>query len=210
MWQVRIQALAAAADGIRQASDRWDAVSDSLCDEDGWPIDEENYADGNVARDAAAWEHVETFLAHGPAVLAGVRAAATGADYADGPISSDLRRLHGIDTDLTRAAEIRREWQEAIALVTSSTHGSRDIYEVQTRELRNAEGWHHADELAGSGKALVRAAEPLTGRLGIPPGAPERRIQAALQRSAMGLRSASAADPAAPGTSIPGAARRSR
>lgn len=76
VWQERVYALASAADGIRQASDQWDAVSDSYCDEDGWPVDETGYADGKVARDAAAWEHVETFLAHGPEVLASVRAAA--------------------------------------------------------------------------------------------------------------------------------------
>ncbi|MEU8702469.1 hypothetical protein AB0C61_33390 [Streptomyces sp. NPDC048680] len=32
--------------GIKQASDDWDAVSDSCCDHTGWPIDEEGCADG--------------------------------------------------------------------------------------------------------------------------------------------------------------------
>jgi len=79
-WRQHVPALASAAAGIRQASDAWDAVSDSFCDHDGWPIDEKGYADGKVTRDAEAWKHVEVFLAHGPEVLAGVRAAANGAD----------------------------------------------------------------------------------------------------------------------------------
>ncbi|MFE1957190.1 hypothetical protein [Streptomyces sp. NPDC059479] len=60
-----MRALAAAAVGITQASDAWDTVSDSFCDEDGRSADETGYANGKVPRDAAAWEHVETFLAHG-------------------------------------------------------------------------------------------------------------------------------------------------
>ncbi|GAA2935578.1 hypothetical protein ACFPN0_21835 [Kitasatospora cinereorecta] len=39
-WRQHIPALASAAAGIIRASDAWEAVSDSFCDEDGWPIDE--------------------------------------------------------------------------------------------------------------------------------------------------------------------------
>ncbi|NED88039.1 hypothetical protein G3I76_49160, partial [Streptomyces sp. SID11233] len=89
-WTRHVPALAAAAESITRASDAWDAVSDSLCDEDGWPLDETRYADRKVRRDAEAWAGVETFLAHGDEVLSGVRANAQGADYLDGPISTDL------------------------------------------------------------------------------------------------------------------------
>ncbi|WP_225080520.1 hypothetical protein [Streptomyces sp. CoT10] len=180
-WRARVQALASAADGIRQASDQWDAVSDSYCDEDGWPVDETGYADGKVARDAAAWEHVETFLAHGPEVLAGVRAAAEPADYLDGPISADLLRLRGIDSVLERAGEIR-----------------------------NSEGWHYADELSYSGAALARAADHLADRIGVDQSAHTGRVQAALARSASGQHGASPTSPPASATSDPPAVRRSR
>lgn len=209
-WRARVQALASAADGIRQASDQWDAVSDSYCDEDGWPVNETGYADGKVARDAAAWEHVETFLAHGPEVLASVRAAAEPADYVDGPISADLLRLRGIDSVLERAGEIRREWDQVIALMEGSMPGSRELYEERAREIRNSEGWHYADELSYSGAALARAADHLTDRIGVDQSAHTGRVQAALARSASSRHGASAASPPASATPDPPAVRRSR
>ncbi|GHH96283.1 hypothetical protein [Streptomyces capillispiralis] len=209
-WRARVQALASAADGIRQASDQWDAVSDSYCDEDGWPVDETGYADGKVTRDATAWEHVETFLAHGPEVLAGVRAAAQPADYLDGPISADLLRLRGIDSALERAGEIRREWDQVIALMEGSMPGSRELYEERAREIRNSEGWHYADELSYSGAALARAADHLADRIGDDQSAYTGRVQAALARSASGQHGASAASPPASAASAPPAVRRSR
>ncbi|MGW3715621.1 hypothetical protein ACWD8L_00560 [Streptomyces sp. NPDC005133] len=209
-WRVRVQALAAAAEGISRASDQWDAVSDSYCDEDGWPIDETGYADGKVARDAAAWEHVETFLAYGPEVLAGIRAAAQPAEYVDGPISADLRRLRGIDTVLARAGEIRHEWDQVIALMEGSVPGSRELYEERALEIRNSEGWHYADELSYSGAALARAADHLTDRIGVDQSAHTGRVQAALARSDSGQRGASPTSAPASAASDPPAARRSR
>ncbi|MEU9791903.1 hypothetical protein AB0E27_14980 [Streptomyces sparsogenes] len=209
-WRARVQALASAADGIRQASDQWDAVSDSYCDEDGWPVDEAGYADGKVARDAAAWEHVETFLTHGPEVLASVRAAAQPADYLDGPISADLLRLRGIDSVLERAGEIRHEWDQVIALMEGSMPGSRELYEERAREIRNSEGWHYADELSYSGAASARTADHLTDRIGDGRSAHTGRVQAALARSASGQHGASAASPPASAKSDPPAVRRSR
>ncbi|MFI9586595.1 hypothetical protein ACIHCQ_33285 [Streptomyces sp. NPDC052236] len=208
-WRVRVQALASAADGIRQASDQWDAVSDSYCDEDGWPVDETGYADGKVARDAAAWEHVETFLAHGPEVLTGVRAAAQPADYRDGPVSADLLRLRGIESVLARAGEVRREWEVVTELLTGPA-GSREVYRERARELRNSEGWHYADELSYSGGALAKAAHHLTDRIGVDQPEPTGRVQSALARSASGQRGVSPASPPASAASDSPAARRSR
>lgn len=85
-WRRHLPALASAAAGINEACDAWDAVSDSLCDADGWPLDDKVYGDGKVKRDAEVWKHAEVFLDHGPEVLAGVRAAADGPDYVEGPI----------------------------------------------------------------------------------------------------------------------------
>lgn len=83
-WRRHLPALASAAAGINEACDAWDAVSDSLCDADGWPLDDKVYGGGKVKRDAEAWKHAEVFLDHGPEVLAGVRAAADGPDYVEG------------------------------------------------------------------------------------------------------------------------------
>lgn len=209
-WRLHIPALASAAAGIKQASDAWDAVSDSFCDHDGWPINEKGYADGKVTRDAEAWKHVEVFLAYGPEVLAGVRAAASGADYVEGPISEDLRRLRGIDTTLERAGRIRHEWDQVMALMDASLPGSREIYASQAEEIRNAEGWHYADELSYQGPALARAADYLANRVDPDQPSQTERAQVALARSTSGTRGAPPASPDAPAASNPSAPRRSR
>ncbi|MFD9503426.1 hypothetical protein [Streptomyces sp. NPDC060035] len=209
-WRQHVPALASAAAGIRQASDAWDAVSDSFCDDDGWPINEKGYADGKVTRDAEAWNHVEVFLAHGPKVLAGVRAAASSADYVEGPISEDLRRLRGIDTTLEQAGQIQHEWDQVMALMDGSLPGSREIYARRAQEIRNSEGWHYADELSFQGPALARAGDYLANRAD--PGQPSQteRAQVALARSASSNRGTPPASPPAPPASNPTAPRRSR
>ncbi|MFJ7096760.1 hypothetical protein ACIQWL_42090 [Streptomyces mirabilis] len=209
-WRQHIPALASAAAGIRQASDACDAVSDSFCDLDGWPIDEKGYADGKVKRDAEAWKHVEIFLDHGPEVLAGVRAAAGGTDYLDGPISEDLRRLRGIDTTLERAGQIRHEWDQVLALMDASLPGSRELYASQALEIRNSEGWHHADELSFQGSALARAADYLANQMDPDQPSQTERAQVALARSTSGNRGIPPTSPPAPPASNPTAPRRSR
>lgn len=209
-WRRHIPALASAAAGISQASDTWDAVSDSFCDEDGWPIDEEGYADGKVKRDAEAWSHVEVFLAHGPEVLAGVRATANGTDYVEGPIVEDLRRLRGIDTSLNRAAQLQHEWDQVISLMDASLPGSRKLYEDRAREIRNSEGWHYADELSLQGPALVRAADYLASRPDTDQPSQADRVHVALARSTSDSRRTPPASPPAPPAPNPTPPHRSR
>ncbi|MFD9427329.1 MULTISPECIES: hypothetical protein [unclassified Streptomyces] len=209
-WRRHIPALASAAAGIRQASDAWDAVSDSFCDEDGWPIDEEGYADGKVKRDAEAWNHVEVFLAHGPEVLAGVRATANGTDYVEEPIVEDLRRLRGIDISLNRAAQLQHEWNQVISLMDVSLPGSRKLYEDRAREIRNSEGWHYADELSSQGPALVRAADYLANRPDTDQPSQADRVHVALARSTSDGRRTPPAPPPAPPAPNPTPPHRSR
>ncbi|MER5970378.1 hypothetical protein ABT112_11700 [Streptomyces sp. NPDC002055] len=209
-WRQHVPALDSAAAGIRQASDAWDAISDSFCGTDNWPVDEKGYADGKVKRDAEAWKHVEVFLAHGPEVLAGVRAAASGADYVEGPISEDLRRLRGIDTTLERAGQIRHEWDQVMALMDACLPGSLEIYASEAQEIRNSEGWHYADELSFQGPALARAGDYLASREDPDQPSQAQRAHAALARSTSGNRGAPPASPPAPPVSNPAAPRRSR
>ncbi|WP_433855456.1 hypothetical protein [Streptomyces kronopolitis] len=209
-WRRHVPALASAAAGISRASDPWDAFSDSFCDRNGWPIDEESYPDGKVKRDAEAWQHVEVFLVHGPEVLAGVRATANGADYVEGPISEDLRRLRGIDTTLERAGQLRHEWDQIMALMDASLPGSRKIYESRAERIRNADGWRYADELSFQGPALVRAADYLAGRADSDQPSQTERARVALARSAAGNRGALPASRSAPPAPAPTAPGRSR
>ncbi|MEU9319577.1 hypothetical protein [Streptomyces sp. NPDC048295] len=197
-WRRHLPALAAAAAGIKKASDAWDAVSDSFCDQDGWPLDEEGYADGKVKRDAEAWKHTEVFLDHGPEVLAGVRASADGPDYVEGPVSDDLRRLRGIDTTLERAGRIRDEWADVMALMEATQPGSLALYQDTAEEQRNSEGWHYADELSYQGPALVRASEYLANRADTERPAHTERARAALARSAPGTRGTAPSSPCSP------------
>jgi hypothetical protein len=209
-WRRHIPTLASAAASIRQASDAWDAVSDSFCDHDGWPTYEEEYADGKAKRDAEAWKHVEVYLAHAPEVLAGVRAAATGADYVEGPISDDLRRLRGIDTTLERAGQIQHEWDQVMALMEGSQPGSLQLYESQAKEIRNSDGWHYADELSFQGPALVRAADYLTDRMQTDQPSQTNRAEVALARSTSGNHVVVPLSPSTPTVPNPSVPRRSR
>ncbi|MFE5734839.1 hypothetical protein ACFQ7A_28510 [Streptomyces sp. NPDC056528] len=209
-WRRHLPALASAAAGINHASNAWDAVSDSFCDQDGWPVDEKGYADGKVKRDAEAWKHVEVFLDHGPEVLAAVRAAADSADYAGGPISEDLYRLRGIDTTLGRAGRLRHEWDQIMVLMEGSQPGSLQLYQESAEEHRNAEGWHYAHELSDQGPALVRAAEYLADRTDAERPSHAERARVALSRSVLGNRRVPCDAPAAAPAPNPPAPSRSR
>ncbi|MFJ4518239.1 hypothetical protein [Streptomyces sp. NPDC088816] len=209
-WRRHLPALASAAAGINEASDAWDAVSDSLCDADGWPLDDEVYADGKVKRDAEAWKHTEVFLDHGPEVLAGVRAAADGPDYVEGPISDDLRRLRGIDTTLLRAEELRHEWDQIMALMDGSQPGSLQLYQERAEEHRNSEGWHYAHELSYQGPALVRVGESLADRADVERPALAEQVRVALARSTPSTHGAPPASPRVPPASHPPPPGRSR
>lgn len=183
LLRVQIQALRTAAAGIVQAATDWDDISGTLCDAEGWPIDDKVYADGKVARDATAWKHVETFLAHGPNVLAYTRAAASSRDYDYGPASIDLRRMRQIEVTLERAQRIQTEWEQVVALMDGSQPGSRELYEDEAMEIRNSEGWHYADELGYQGAALAGAAEHLADRADAERHTQKMRREAALWRS---------------------------
>ncbi|MFE7576290.1 hypothetical protein ACFU5Z_16300 [Streptomyces sp. NPDC057521] len=209
LLRVQIQALRTAAAGIARASAAWDDISGTLCDAEGWPIDDTAYADGKVARDASAWKHVETFLAHGPNVLVHTREAATSRDYNYGPASTDLRRLRRIEKTLAGAQRVQTEWEQVVALMDGSQPGSRELYEDEAMEIRNSEGWHYADELIYQGPALVRAAESLAGRADAERQAQQLRQASALWRSATAAPASPASPPAAPLVSPP-APRRSR
>ncbi|MFJ2854394.1 hypothetical protein [Streptomyces rubiginosohelvolus] len=209
-WRRHLPALATAAAGINEACDAWDAVSDSLCDADGWPLDDKVYGDGKVKRDTEAWKHAEVFLDHGPEVLAGVRAAADGPDYAEGPISDDLRRLRGIDTTLLRAEELRHEWADVMALMDGSQPSVFHLYQERAEEHRNTEGWHYAHELFYQGPALVRVGVYLAHRADTERPAQTERARVALTRSTHGTPAVSPASPQVPPASHPPTPRRSR
>ncbi|MFF5721377.1 hypothetical protein [Streptomyces buecherae] len=212
-WRRHIPTLAVAAARIKQVSDAWDTTTPAFRNHGGRFADMRHGAGAaEVKRNAEAWEHVEVFLDHGPEVLVGVRHTATGADYVEGSISEDLRGLHGIDTTLERAGQIRTEWDQVMALMDASLPGSRELYASRAQEIRNAEGWRYAKELAYQGPALVRVADYLAGRADSEPSSRAERAQVALKRSGpdSGNHAVSTAAAPTPPTASPAVARRSR
>ncbi|MEY9846383.1 hypothetical protein ABH940_003470 [Streptacidiphilus sp. BW17] len=210
LWQVRVRALTAAADGIEEALAAWDAVSDSLCDDQGWPIDDAAYEAGKITRDARAWAHVETFLALGPVLLSDVQGLLVDGDLADGPLSEDLRRMSGIGTTLTRAAAVREEWEQVVALMDGLMPGLTQADAMEADIARNEDGWPYAQELADNGRAFAAAAEKLTDRMTAQLTPDHQRTRAALARSGAAAPAPSASGPATPAASPARAARRSR
>jgi hypothetical protein len=127
----------------QEALDSWDAISDSLCDEHGVPLDEDAYGLRQVQRDAEAWTPFETFLFHGPAAihdahtaLATLRLPASTTDR----WSHQLRELSGALTEGTR---IRDDWDSYLAdILEYRTGPGRWRAFNSALETRNAEAWH--------------------------------------------------------------------
>lgn len=208
-WRAHVPALAAAADGIRQATAHEEDISGFSLDRYGCVVYKNGKAGARSAREAAAWEHVTVFLTHGSEVLAGVRAAAQRTDYLDGPIGEDLRRLRGIETVITMASETRRHWDAVIALLDAPAD-VRETYVRRAREIRNAEGRQYADKLAVQGPALVHAAEVISARLEAGGSTPAGPIEAAALARSTPATGASPVLPSAPAAQNRTAAPRSR
>jgi hypothetical protein len=153
--RLRLTALADALDGADQALAEWDAVSDSLCGPDGWPLDADAYGEHQSQRDAVAWQHMQTFLFHGPAVLADARAAMHG--LAVGPqVAADWRwRLGALEAALEGGRRVRAEWEAAHPVPPGRLDvGERQQYADGVAE-RDADGWHYAHEFIVHGPALL-------------------------------------------------------
>jgi hypothetical protein len=210
LWQVRVRALTTAADGIEEALAAWDDVSDSLCDEQGWPLDDAAYEAGKITRDARAWANVETFLALGPDLLADVRGLLVDDDRTSGPLSEDLRRMSGIDTTLAGAAAVREEWEQVTALMDAIMPGLTEADATEAEIARNEDGWEHADDLTRNGRALASAAEKLTDRMSAQRSPDSQRTRAALSRSGKTPPTASASRTATPAASPARVSRPSR
>ncbi|WP_424921204.1 hypothetical protein [Streptomyces sp. wa1] len=143
-------------------------------------------------------------------MLAGVRAAADGPDYVEGPINDDLRRLRGIDTTLLRAEELRHEWDGVISLMDGSQPSVLHLHQERAEEHRNTEGWHYSHELGYKGPALVRVGEYLAHRADTERPTQTERARVALTRSTHNTPAVSPASPSVPPASHPPTPDRSR
>ncbi|MFG3253317.1 hypothetical protein [Streptomyces sp. NPDC048172] len=152
-----LAAIPEAAEQGRKAQEDWNAVSDSLCDENHEPLDE-RYDVRQHQRDAEAWAAFEPFLDHGPELLAQAETDFRTLHQSDG--SPDLetiaRRRHQL-TELRHAVEGgRREraaWEWVNEMILPGPEG--DELRRRTEISRNAEGWHYAITFADHADVLV-------------------------------------------------------
>jgi hypothetical protein len=153
----RLTMLEGALRGAQQAVDHWDSISDSLCDEQGWPLDDQLYGDGVVRRDAAALRHLQDVLPHADALLRDGRAARAG--LPPGP-AADVANWHlvALTNAFASAAEILHRWDDTL-MKTTTANGYNEALEE-----RNAEAWHATHIWLSHGPALTAllrgAAEP--------------------------------------------------
>lgn len=173
--QALIEQLAAAVAAGERVLAEWDAVSDSLCDADHWPLDE-HYDLRQQQRDAEMWAQFAPFLDHGPALVAHavetLRLLAPG-DRADGRWAYRLRMLREA---LEGGARVQADF-EAVTGALVPDHPRAEAAFARGVTERNAEGWHYALTWMENGEALVeiaRAEQALHGR----PDRSERSAQA--------------------------------
>ncbi|MBA5224579.1 hypothetical protein [Streptomyces griseoaurantiacus] len=164
VWSARIGHLDHATVEIRQALHSWDAVSDSYADPSGMPEGEE-WGEGQALRDTRAWNGVQVYLQHAPAVLEGIASVTSGTEYLTGGLSTDLRAMESVARHLSAVVAIHQEWQTRF-----STAPAKELPFLA--DERNAEIWHHATELEAAGDAMLRVARKVTDRIGAPPDPP--------------------------------------
>lgn len=156
----------------RRALENWDAVSDSLCDDNHEPLDE-RYDIRQHQRDTEAWDAFTPFLDHGPELLAHAeedfRTLHADVEHPDFETiarrRSQLTELHGAIEGGRRvrdASEFAREM-----VLTDHPSGEETLRRLEV--LRNAEGWHYAITWADNADVLVEIdqaarAHPTAGR----------------------------------------------
>ncbi|MFJ1931648.1 hypothetical protein ACIPLC_15600 [Kitasatospora sp. NPDC086801] len=148
----RLAVLEDALRGAQQAVDHWDAISDGLSDEQGWPLDDQLYGDGVVRRDADALRHIEHVLEHAlphaDALLQDGWAAQ--AALPPGPAADRASwQLGELQTAFVSAAEILHRWKGILAR-TATVDGYKEALEE-----RNAEAWHDVHTWLIHGPALT-------------------------------------------------------
>jgi hypothetical protein len=127
----------------QEALDSWDAISDSLCDEHGVPLDEDAYGVRQVQRDAEAWGPFETFLALGPAAIHDAHTALTALTLPASTRDRWSHQLRELGDALAEGTRIRDEWNSCLAdlLEYRSDPRRRHVFD-RARATRNAEAWH--------------------------------------------------------------------
>ncbi|WP_165983952.1 hypothetical protein [Streptomyces sp. YIM 98790] len=136
----------------------WDAVSDSLCDAAGQPLDENAYGARQRRRDTQVWDHYRTFLRHAPELLGHVETL-NPRILAGHPEARHLTwRLDRLRGALNAGERILHAWQQEVQRMrTVPDPGLHIPYEEAVAE-RNAEAWTYMDDVLAHGPVLVQLA----------------------------------------------------
>ncbi|WP_053084668.1 hypothetical protein [Streptomyces viridochromogenes] len=212
--QARIEQLAVSVAAGERVLAEWDAVSDSLCDADHWPLDE-RYDLRQQQRDAEMWALFAPFLDHGPALVAHAEETLPFLDPEDRVDRRWPYRLRMLGEALEGGARVQAGF-EAVAGALLPDHLRAEAAFTEAVVERNAEGWHYSLTWMENGDALVEIARAERDLRGHPDRSQRSaRAQAARARSPHALRqpvatTAASAAAAPPGLLAHDRVRRSR
>lgn len=172
------QVAVAVAAGERVLTD-WDAITDSLCDADHWPLDE-RYGLRQQQRDAEMWAVFAPFLDHGPALVAHAEETLQFLDPQDRAEGRWPYRLRVLSEALEGGARVQADF-EFVTGALLPDHPRAGAAFAKAVVERNAEGWHYSLTWMESGGVLVEMARAERGRLVRSPQSAQ--VQAARARS---------------------------
>ncbi|MFF4180214.1 hypothetical protein [Streptomyces sp. NPDC001750] len=154
----------------------WDAVSDSLCDADHWPLDE-RYGLRQQVRDADMWTQFAPFLQHGPALVAHAEQSLPRLDPAEHAAGHWTYRLRNLREALVGGARVQAEFRVVAEALLPDHPRSKAVF-TDAVAMRNAEGWHYALTWMDNAGVLVDMAR-VEKALPTPPPRPlcEERIR---------------------------------
>ncbi|AJT68671.1 hypothetical protein T261_7069 [Streptomyces lydicus] len=155
--QARIEHLAESVAAGERALAEWDAVSDSLCDDDHWPLDD-RYGLRQQQRDAEMWVQFAPFLDHGPDLLAHAEEVLPFLDARDRAAGRWPDRLRAARGALEAGARVQAEFKAVTDALLPDHSRSKAAFAEAVVE-RNAEGWDCALTWMENASALVDMAE---------------------------------------------------
>lgn len=153
--RARQAAMVHALNVARAAQNAWDKVSDSLCGEDGRPLDEDTYGLRRADLDRVVWEQfASVFLVHGAVMLEQARRAAAGMTGQDAHEAAHY--LDTLTAALKEGHQVRADGERDLASLRNADGRPRDeaAYADAVAE-RDAEGWHAASTWINHGDLLT-------------------------------------------------------